>query len=240
MRAASDDGPPKPLDDDAVTYLGAVPPAVQDLLQEVWRATQRRLGADGQREINWINLWQRSDPAGALAVEGMDRLTAWSRELAAIQYAGEDAEFDGFGFIVNPPGSTTQHWHLDYGHDYSTVFVPLTALTPQNAMQYLVLPNSLSPEILARATADRDRVDVEDIVAHSDHVSVRQFVSRPFSIFRLDFGVIHRGIANRETSPRVLFWISVKTRGALLPAEPTVAVIHERFRLVPTDEGMLA
>jgi hypothetical protein len=226
---------PRPLDDDAVAYLGVVPPRAGELLRRVWRDTERHLCAGAQREIHWINLWQRSDPADALAVDGVEQLSTWSRELAAIHYAGEDAEFDGFGFIVNPVGSATQLWHIDYAHDYSTIFVPLTALTPQNAMQYLVLPRSLPPAVLARATADRDRVDFQEIVAHADYVSVRQLVTRPFAMFRLDFGVVHRGIANTEKSPRIMFWLSVKKRGALLPAEPAVAVVHERFRLLPSD-----
>ena len=235
MRAASDSVHPKPLGGDAVTFLGMVQPTIRELLLAAWRDAERRLGVESQREIHWINLWQRSDPAGSLAVAGMDKLSIWSRELATLHYAGEDVEFDGFGFIVNPVGSAMQLWHIDYARDYSTIFVPLTALTPQNAMQYLVLPDSIPTEVVARATADYDRVDFEDLVAHADYVSVRQLVTKPFSIFRLDFGVIHRGITNAETSPRVMFWLSVKKRGALLPAEPTVAVIHERFQLVPSE-----
>jgi len=235
MRTDFNAVPRRPHGDSAVACLGTVEPAVQVLLQAAWRDTERRLGESGRQEIHWINLWQRSDPAATLAVDGVDRLTAWARELAATHYAGQDAALDGFGFIVNPTGSATQHWHLDYGHDYSSIFVPLTALTPRNAMQYLVLPETLPPEVLSRATADRDRVDFEDLVAHADYVSVRQFVSRPFSVFRLDFGVIHRGIANREASARIMFWISVKKQGALLPVEPTVEVIQERFRLQPSD-----
>jgi hypothetical protein len=41
----------------------------------------------------------------------------------------------------------------------------------------------------------------------------------------MDFGTIHRGIANQGDSDRVLFWISVKRGGDLLPPEPVVQVI---------------
>ena len=128
MPAASEPVHLAPLDDDAVPYLGMVQPPIRELLLAVWRDTERRLGAGSQKEIHWINLWQRSDPAAALAVDGVDQLSTWSRELAALHYAGEDVEFDGFGFIVNPVGSATQLWHIDYAHDYSTLFVPLTEL----------------------------------------------------------------------------------------------------------------
>jgi hypothetical protein len=38
----------------------------------------------------------------------------------------------------------------------------------------------------------------------------------------MDFGAIHRGIANTGSHDRNMFWISVKKRGALLPPEPTL------------------
>ena len=56
-------------------------------------------------------------------------------------------------------------------------------------------------------------------------VSVRQLLAPPLSILKMDFGTIHRGIANQGDENRVLFWISVKRGADLLPAEPVVQVI---------------
>ena len=59
---------------------------------------------------------------------------------------------------------------------------------------------------------------------HSDFVSVRQMLASPFSITKMDFGTIHRGIGNTGDFGRTLFWISVKKGSELLPAEPLVEV----------------
>jgi hypothetical protein len=45
-----------------------------------------------------------------------------------------------------------------------------------------------------------------------DCVSVRQLQARPFSIIKLDFGTIHRGVANTCVDP--------------LPLEPMVQVVR--------------
>jgi hypothetical protein len=43
-------------------------------------------------------------------------------------------------------------------------------------------------------------------------------------MLRMDFGAIHRGIANTGSFDRLMFWISVK-KGGLLPPEPTMATV---------------
>lgn len=145
--------------------------------------------------------------------------------MASEHYAGEGAELDGYGFIVNPVGSRTQPWHVDYTLDYSTLFIPLSPLTPGNGMQHLVLPSSLAADAHARAIADLDRVDIDDLLLHSDYVSVRQLLAPPFSIIKLGFGAIHRGIANTESFNRIVFYVSVKKQGAPLPPESLVVTI---------------
>ena len=43
----------------------------------------------------------------------------------------------------------------------------------------------------------------------------------------LDFGTIHRGIANTGSYDRVLFWISVRKNGAVLEPELLIHAIPE-------------
>ena len=59
-----------------------------------------------------------------------------------------------------------------------------------------------------------------------DCVSVRQLQARPFSIIKLDFGTIHRGVANTGGFERIMFWISFSRCGDLLPLEPMVQVVQ--------------
>jgi hypothetical protein len=56
-------------------------------------------------------------------------------------------------------------------------------------------------------------------------VSVRQLLAPPFSLLKMDFGTIHRGVANQGESDRVMFWVSVKQGADLLPPEPAVQTI---------------
>src|SRR5262249_20604475 len=118
-------------------------------------------------------------------------------------------------------------WHIDYTMDYSTIFVPLTDVTPENALQYAVLPGSMPRQAYEKAAANLDVVDLPALVRAGAWVSVRQLLAKPFSVVKLDFGTIHRGIANTGSYDRVLFWVSFKKRGALLPPEPLIQVIPD-------------
>jgi hypothetical protein len=120
-------------------------------------------------------------------------------------YDAAEVVLDGYGLIANPIGSGPQKWHIDYTVDYSTIFVPLTDLTPDNKLQYVVLPPTVPREAFAAATADLDDVDLAALVGASDWVSVRQFLTTPFSIVKMDFGTIHRAVANTGDYDRVLF-----------------------------------
>lgn len=211
--------------------FGQVAEPEHELLRTVLAAARRELGpawaaSAAKREIFWINLWQRSGGAGPMALEGVPALDRWTRTLADRVYAGEGATCDGYGFIINPVGSRAQHWHIDYTRDYSTIFIPLSRLTTQNCTQYAVLPPNVSPAALAQATANLDRVDFDTLAAVCDYVSVRQLLAPPGAIIRMDFGTIHRGVANTGDFERVMFWISVKRGRELLPVEPIVEVIH--------------
>jgi hypothetical protein len=222
---AYDDGPA------GIACLGLVPEAQRDLLREVLAAGRQHLGPSwdasaARQEIFWINLWQRSGGAAPMALARASELDAWARDLAARAYAGTGAECDGYGFIINPVGSRAQRWHIDYNRDYSTIFIPLSRLTPENCTQYVVLPAGAPAVASDRAAANMDAVDLDALVDACDYVSVRQLLARPFSIIKMDFGTIHRGVANTGGFERIMFWISVNRRRDFLPVEPVIAVIR--------------
>jgi phosphatidylglycerophosphate synthase len=225
--ARYDDGPA------GVELLGVLPEAQQELLARAAAATIRKMRAEWQssiecKKIFWINLWQRSGDGRKLEIDCALELDAWVKSLTASVY-GSDIVLDGYGLIINPVGSPMQDWHVDYTLDYSSIFIPLTRLTLNNSMQYVVLPPSLSVDLKDKAFADLDNVDVDLLAEHSDYVSIRQLIAKPFSIIKMDFQTIHRGIANTGNDDRNVFWISVKKSGELLPAEPLV-----HFKRQPT------
>jgi len=210
------------------THLGMLAESEQRLLTGAWHDVQRLMTDEwnesiGRRAVFWINIWQRSGDAGYLAVDRVDELDRWAGQMPA--HYGSDVVLDGYGLIVNPVGSSAQEWHIDYTLDYGTVFVPLTELTPENALQYAIVSPGVPESAYRDATVDLDSVDLRKLARAADWISVRQLLAPPFSVLKMDFGTIHRGVANRGDSDRVLFWISVKKEGELLPPEPVVQVI---------------
>jgi hypothetical protein len=210
---------------------GTLSPDDQVLLRRALDAGRSALAAAwaasaAKREIFWINLWQSSGESPAVALACAAELDASVRRLAAAIYADQPATLDGYGFIVNPIGSKTQPWHVDYTMDCSSVFIPLTRLTPQNSTQYLVLPAPV-PEAARRAiAADLDVIDLGAVADACAFVSVRQLLAPPFSLLRLDFGAIHRGVANTGDFERILFYFSVNRGAVPVAGEPVFEAIH--------------
>jgi phosphatidylglycerophosphate synthase len=213
-----------------IQCLGVLPAEQQALLTRAWEQSLRAIPGEWRASLErkavfWVNLWQRSGSGEKLAIDCVEEVDRWARELLVTHFDTSVVELDGYGLIANPVGSSAQEWHVDYTADYSTIFIPLTEISAENAMQYAVLPRSLPREEYRRATSNLDAVDLPALVRAGEWVSVRQLLTKPFSVIKLDFGAIHRGIANTGDYDRVLFWVSFIKRGALLPPEPLVQVI---------------
>ena len=213
-----------------VTHLGIVGEHERSLLTRALESGRARLSDTWKancekREIFWINLWQRSGNLAVVNFEGLAELDKWARGLGDAAYPGQSVICDGYGFITNPVDSKAQQWHVDYTMDYSTIFIPLTRLTPENCLQYAVLPCNAPASARAAVASNLDVVALDSLVDACDYVSVRQLLARPFSIIKMDFGTIHRGVANKSGFERVMFWISFSRSRELLPVEPPVAII---------------
>lgn len=211
-------------------HLGFVPERARELLAAAAREVAREMagpcaGNKAEGRIFWINIWQRSRPEEQMRIAGMEDLDRWARGIVARHYAGEGVELDGYGTIVNPVGSHAQEWHIDYAPDYSTIFIPMSPLTPENTMQYAILPDPPA------AFDDPDCVDISALSNTRPWISIRQLIAPCWSMLRMDFGAIHRGIANTGSFDRHMFWISVK-KGALLPPEPALAAIADEVVVV--------
>ena len=121
--------------------------------------------------------------------------------------------------IVNPVGSRAQEWHIDYTRGYSTIFIPISELSAENALQYAVLPAPVTISVIPTAwTCGR---------SHNPRTgsAFASYWRPPWSILLMDFGTIHRGARNTGAWDRNMFWISVKKRGELLPPEPVMQTV---------------
>lgn len=221
------------LTDDAMSgiqHLGSVRQCDQALLQSVLAQAQAKLAEPWKagiatKKVFWVNLWQATDNSEAIAIEGAAELDLWVKQIVAACYPSEELALDGYGLTINPPGSRAQAWHIDYAADYSVIFIPMTRLTPANAIQHVVLPRSRPDDIYREATKNLDSVDLDLLVDACEWVSIRQTLAPPFGILKLDFGTIHRAPANTGTEERIMFWISAQ-RKSLPPiqGEPPLMV----------------
>jgi phosphatidylglycerophosphate synthase len=202
------------------------------LLRNAWEKTLQKIGPEWQaslerRAVFWVSLWQHSGDGKKLEIDGVADLDRWARQFVARHYDSAEIDLDGYGLIANPIGSSAQRWHVDYTMDYSTIFISLTDVSAENALQYAVVPPDLPAAAHARARTDLDAVDVDGLVRDAAWVSVRQLLVKPYTPIRMDFGTIHRAVANTGSYDRVLFWISVRKNGAVLEPEPLIHAIPE-------------
>jgi len=214
------------------SYLGLVPKPKQELFTIALERIQEILGSTWEermksKEIYWINIWQvstgRSQEWNDIA--RINELEDYVKELFDNWFDSKTDEFDGYGFIVNPLGSRTQAWHLDYRAGYASIFIPISPLNPSNATQYIVLPDGTSD---IRKRQNPDSVNLEELVNSVDFVTVRQMLVKPFSILRMEFDAIHRGITNSGTFNRIVFWISVRKRASpRSPEEPLIQIFDK-------------
>jgi phosphatidylglycerophosphate synthase len=215
------------------TNYGLVEEEMRSLLQSSFTHLTAKMKDDyaqslKRREIFWINIWQRSGNEPRMELPQVDKLEAWVKQTVSDIYGPNTTHLDGYGFIINPVDSKLQDWHVDYTMDYSTIFVPLSILSPMNATQYAVVPLDTPQEVVDMSIADLDHVDMDVLLTKGKGYSVRQAVAPQFSLLRMDYGTIHRGISNHGKEDRVVFWISVKKEAELLPAEPRVQIIHDK------------
>ena len=224
-----------PAYDDGPRGLRCLEPLTGDegaLLRKAWENTVQKIGPQWRASLEhkavfWVSLWQHSGDGNKLEIDGIDDLDRWTRRFVARHYDVVETDLDGYGLIANPIGSSAQRWHIDYTMDYSTIFIPLTDVSVENALQYAVVSADLPANAHERARTDLDAVDLNGLVQDAAWVSVRQLLVKPYTPVRMDFGTIHRGVANTGSYDRILFWISVRKKGAVLEPEPLIHAIPE-------------
>ncbi len=209
--------------------VGAVAEPDRAMLEAVLSATHARIADQwdvglARGELFWVTLWQAGQPNGSKEFPIDRALDLWVRKIVAACYPNDDVVLDGYGFTVNPVASRAQEWHVDYHRHYSTLFIPMTTLTPDNALQYVAMSDAIPDDVYAGAARNPSDIDFDMLLAGCAAVQVCQCIARPFTILKMDFGVIHRGVGNRGREPRIMFSISVRRADAPLgPAEPVVA-----------------
>jgi len=222
-------------DPNGFSYLGMVPEKTQALMNEIYFKMGDRFGQNWEnrlKEIFWINFYQANERSKEWAgLSGIDEFEKYAFQLFNDWYDPETDDFDGYGFIVNPIGSKTQSWHLDYQSDYSSIFIPMCPLTPNNATQYVVIPKGDAEARKNIISLNPDAIDLDELVKKFGFLSVRQMVTKPFSVLKMEFDAIHRGVSNTGTFSRIVFWLSVRKKSS----SPTP--VEDVFQIFEGDIG---
>ncbi len=115
------------------SYLGVVPRSKQDLINYALEQIKSSLGPTWEermqsKEIYWINIWQVATGRSEewRNIPRIDELELYVKDLFTEWFDPTTDEFDGYGFIINPIGSRTQAWHLDYRAGYASIFIPIS------------------------------------------------------------------------------------------------------------------
>lgn len=202
-------------------FLGTLRLGRQSLLLDVLEGLKRDMGESwavrlAAREIFWLNVWhdeaddeEVGDAARVSDPEVARVLDKWCRK-AARKYAGRKAILDGYGYVVNPKGSSKyQPWHIDYTTDAAVIWIPITPLTPENATEYITLPPNTPDIVLEQVASYVDEVDVAELANAVDYYVINQTIAKPMSVLFMGRGTIHRGIPNAGSTDRIVFYISV-------------------------------
>jgi hypothetical protein len=196
-------------------YLGSVPEADQGVLQRAFDTLKADMGKALDEhvkagEIFWMNVWQDdTDDNMQLSDKKLAKgLDAFAKACVK-RYCEKGAVLDGYGFIVNPIGSKTQNWHVDYTTDAAAVWIPLTQFTDKNATQFVLLPEDTPDAVLEGIAANVYDVDLDKVIAGVGHLKIEQIAAKPMSVLYMGRGTLHRGITNTGPDHRGAFYVSV-------------------------------
>lgn len=199
---------------------------IQLVLKDRYRSALER------REVFWINLWKRSgDSTEVITLKHHHELETLVYTLMDKYYQADSVLLDGYGYLLNPMDSRSQPFHIDYNCDYSSLFIPLVPLSADNSVQYIIPSPSIAHDLFEEATKNCDNIDVNLLLKNQNYYSVRQCVSNPFAVLKMDFGTIHRAISNQGKYHRPIFYISVIRKNSVcresIPDEPLIETIKK-------------
>lgn len=211
--------------------------AEQALLRDAAESVRERMG-DDSGQIHWLNLYV--DRAFTQEYPQREALHAWVGRLVAEVYGGwSEVHLLSYGFFDNPAGSGVhQKFHVDYTLTDSSLYIPLTPVSLENATRFLRRPLDAARFDDAFVAGTIESVlDAEQL----DAIEVVQVVCRPFTLLQLLPGTAHAGIPNRGDYDRLLFFVTVDTHWHPIRESATFKFYETRAALdaaAPRLEGV--
>lgn len=163
-----------------------------------------------EKKIYWVNFFHNGQVHPQfLRDDKWGDMNIWIQSLIKECWKGETRVLLSCGFIISPAQTTEdQNWHHDYGRNVSNLFIPMTLVTEKNGTQYLRHPSG-PMKINEDDEKDQNYPSPDKMLDEqkADYLEVCQPIVRPFSILKMSSGTVHRGIANKETTDRILFFV---------------------------------
>ncbi len=185
-------------------------PTAEELLAAV-RVVSAKDFARGiaSREVFWINVWKAGGDAqdGASALPGalLKRVRHLGNDLLVEIFPGH--HIVSMGVTVNPPGSSPQEAHLDYGSGFGGIFVPLTELRFEST----IATYEPSPQNPGETDGNRltEGIAESALLAGQGWMQRTLSASRPFAVWALEIDKLHAAVANSTDAPRVMLYVVV-------------------------------
>jgi hypothetical protein len=222
--------PTSVITNSGIDYVRRCDQAEIDVLTEAYTLVKDCLWPEGDTHsakskprLAWVNIFNNNKPCPAWDNQPepvKKRFQDFIDKLLTEDYHGKPPMALSYGFINNPINcAKNQTWHMDYGDDVSNLFISMTDVRLENATQYIRGP------IKARCTTSNYFPEPTELMDDEgvDHLEVCQLVCKPYTLFKLYPGVVHRGIANKAEYDRVVFFVSTN---------PTFIDIEEEGELV--------
>jgi hypothetical protein len=194
-----------------------------DVLSSTYTAWEQSANHIKTDEVYWVSIYAEDNPY--LAELNTDRMVEFVRHLSSRILEFEHMKLDGYGFIINPPGSKDQDWHIDYTKSYTTVFVPMINCSSKNCTQ-LMTDNYFTNLFHTQLHI------IETNITMSKPLLTRQIITPEYVPIILSRGLFHRGITNSDKKSRVIFWLSYKDQSdKIIPEKSTQPFSKETIDL---------
>ena len=162
-----------------------------------------------EEKIYWINLFHNGQVHPQLLRDGQwSDMNVWVHSLMK-EFWDNPRVLLSCGFIISPAQTKdNQNWHHDYGRNVSNLFIPMTPVTENNSTQYLRHPGG-KMKVNEEDEKEQNYPTPDQMMDQqgAPYLEVCQPIVRPFSILKMEPGTVHRGIANKEMTDRILFFI---------------------------------
>jgi ornithine decarboxylase len=183
---------------------------LMEKLPHLLAASKHLMPSDNAR-IGYVNLFHKSWSGSTEGGETPNMIEEITKELQTHLVHGPE-NIISFGFIYSNTGCDTQNWHIDYGGNTDTFFIPMVDIDESNGTEFLdyAESESIKAEMLNISNKffyNNDLRSYLSFVLGIKEYSFRVVKAPSMSLIKMSSHVLHRGRCNTSSKTRVMFQI---------------------------------